>query len=876
MVFQNRQMRSAGWFATALLLAATPGARAELPPLSLTLVKDLNTTPAPRSSLPDAFLAADGKAYFAASTPATGRELYVSDGSEAGTRLLADIFPGVGSSEPLAIGVVNGRVILRAGMDPPTRQFWSVPTGGGAPRQLTAESWTGDYTVPSPRVLATAGGRLLFRIAYESGVWSTDGSAAGTVHLVAASGFPVADTLAACSMDGFAVLAGSSGSGLQLARTDGTVAGTQTLTALPPSGSAMAVRAAGHCYLLLSKAGGGWSLWASDGTPAGTAELSVDNGASAYTLVGTGNAVYFSDRNFSQNRVRVLRSSVAAPQPQLVKEFIGSGHRIDAIQTVGDALLFFHGLGSNPTDTLYLSDGTSAGTRSVFPLEPGQSFRTTSLYPVPGGVVFNAWDELKRLDFATGAVTQGPDPNVFLLDDSVLLGGQRLGRGRDAQTGDELWRSDGTRAGSSRVADILAATADGMLDDGWQPGRASSVLVGDVLVFTNASDPTDELPLRARIWRSDGTAAGTYALLRSAYGEGSTAAIARLGDGLIFAAGGWSFVPYEIHRTDATLSMATLLSGGIAAPVAMQPSADGDAVLFTCGASLSTTTLCRVNASGTVTVAGPSGVDFTGFRPIGDIAGVALLQRSEAGEIWRSDGTVPGTFPLSSRQVPYGSIPSAVFGGSLYFAACDDSGCALMASDGTVAGTRTVFGFQSAGLIGLAALPDRIVFSLQYASRVELWASDGSSGDTQRLIEVDGFRSTPIVVAGGNAHLAAFGALDAVGGYVVSDGTVAGTWQPPLPASFVAYDTGMAALGDIAVVFGCYSPGSGAELCAADAQGLNARALPETSPGSVGLWPFVIRANANGAYVVADDGVHGKELWYLRRLTDAVFAHGFQ
>lgn len=870
-------MRFPGWLATALLLAAAPGARAELPPMSLTLVKDLNTAPAPRSSFPDAFLAADGKAYFAASTPATGRELYVSDGTQAGTRLLADVFPGPDSSEPLVIGVVGGQVVLRAGTTPSTRQFWSVPAGGGTPRQLTAESWTGDYTVPSPRVVATTGERLLFRIADESGIWSTDGSAAGTARLVAASGFPVSYTLAACSMDGFALLAGSSDSApLQLARTDGTVAGTQTLAMLPYSGSAVAVRAAGQCYLLLSKFGGGWSLWASDGTPAGTTELSVDNGASAYTLVATADAVYFSDRNFSQNRVRVLRSSVAAPQPQLVKEFAGNGHRIDAIRTVGDALLFFHGLGSNATDALYLSDGTSAGTRVVFPLEPGQSFRTTALYPVPGGVVFNAWDELKRLDLTTGAVTQGPDSDVFSPDDSVLMGGARLGRGRDAQTGDELWRSDGTRAGTGRVADILAATADGMLDGGWEPGRASSVLVGDVLVFTNASDPTDELPLRARIWRSDGTAAGTHALPRSAYSDGSTATIARLGDGVVFAVGGWSFVPYEIYRTDAALSATTLLAGGIAAFVNMQTSLDGDSVLFSCGSSLSATTLCRATTDGTVTVAGPSGVDFTGFRPIGEIAGVTLLQLGEAGEIWRSDGTVPGTFPLSLRQVPYGAIPSAAFGGSLYFAACDAVGCALMASDGTIAGTRTVFGFQDAELHALAALPDRIVFSLQYADRAELWASDGSTGGTQRLIEVDGFRSTPIAVAGGNAHLAVFGRLDAVGGYVVSDGTVAGTRQPPLPASFVAYDSGMTALGDTAVVFGCYSPGSGVELCAADAQGLDARDLPETSPGSIGLVPFVIRATANGAFVVADDGVRGKELWYLRRLTDALFAHGFQ
>lgn len=87
--------------------AVTPALGTELwssttVPGSAQLVADLD--PGPSGSLPGDFLAANGAVLFRASSPSTGEELFVTDGTPGGTGLLLDLLPGPAGSglRPLA------------------------------------------------------------------------------------------------------------------------------------------------------------------------------------------------------------------------------------------------------------------------------------------------------------------------------------------------------------------------------------------------------------------------------------------------------------------------------------------------------------------------------------------------------------------------------------------------------------------------------------------------------------------------------------------------------------------------------------------------------------------------------------------------------
>ncbi len=101
-----------------------------------------------------------------------------------------------------------------------------------------------------------------------------------------------------------------------------------------------------------------------------------------------------------------------------------------------------------------------------------------------GGTVV---DLVKDIDTTTGV---GNVSNI------VNVGGAAYFTASDGSTGVELWRSNGTSAGTILVADI-------------NPGAGSSnpqnlTAVGSVLYFT-ANDGTTGVEL----WKSDGTAGGT-------------------------------------------------------------------------------------------------------------------------------------------------------------------------------------------------------------------------------------------------------------------------------------------------------------------------------------------------------------------------------
>jgi ELWxxDGT repeat protein len=195
------------------------------------LVADINPGPngsfpgAPSGAPPAMFPLGDGRAVFAAEDGEHGRELWITDGTEAGTRLVADLWEGGGSGNPGGVSYSYP--------PPPYGPPYGPPGGPGGP---SGPSGPGG-------IFALGDGRALF-----SGtdplrgteLWITDGTPAGT-RLVEdinsnAQGFAssVPSHFAALD-DGRVVFAADDGAnGVEPWITDGTAEGTRLLHDINP------------------------------------------------------------------------------------------------------------------------------------------------------------------------------------------------------------------------------------------------------------------------------------------------------------------------------------------------------------------------------------------------------------------------------------------------------------------------------------------------------------------------------------------------------------------------------------------------------------------------------------------------------------------
>ena len=105
-------------------------------PAGTRIVRDIN--PGRAASGPDELTAAGGRLYFAAAEETHGRELWTSDGTAAGTRLVQDIAPFGPSSEPADLTVAGGRLYFTADDGVAGRELWSLPLAGPAGCQPSA------------------------------------------------------------------------------------------------------------------------------------------------------------------------------------------------------------------------------------------------------------------------------------------------------------------------------------------------------------------------------------------------------------------------------------------------------------------------------------------------------------------------------------------------------------------------------------------------------------------------------------------------------------------------------------------------------------------------------------------------------------------
>ncbi len=294
------------------------------------LIKDLDS-PNP----PEHLTNVNGTLYFTLADGATGTELWVSDGTTGGTKIVKDIAPGVGSSNPGSLTDFNGMLIFAADDGINGRELWrSVDgTAGNTTIVKNIDPDPGDSSNPDQFEKLPGVGlnpdRLLFGAEsngdFTRGIWETDGTEPNT-RLVKT----IRDPAELTEIDGTIFFQGFDGPqnttpgthSQELWKTDGTEGGTVLVKDINDgfgSFPQLLTELNGTLYFQANDGIHGMELWRSDGTGAGTvmaADIKSGAGDGAPTRLTAAGSLLFFSADDGQNGREVWRAPAETTPPQ--------------------------------------------------------------------------------------------------------------------------------------------------------------------------------------------------------------------------------------------------------------------------------------------------------------------------------------------------------------------------------------------------------------------------------------------------------------------------------------------------------------------------------------------------------------------------------
>jgi ELWxxDGT repeat protein len=347
-----------------------------------TLLADTN--PSNVGVQPGSLAVLGDRGFFRAGDPSTtGAELWVTDGTPAGTALLKDIVPGATGSNPFYLTTFNGRVYFAADDGVRGEELWSTD-GTAEGTTLVADIHpTGSS---SPRDLIAANGRLYFvadSADYGEELWVTDGTAAST-RLVkdvdTRFGVGSDPTRLTPFKGALYFVAKTFDTGAELWRTDGTPAGTSLVKDINGTSAASSVGdllPAGD-YLAFAANDGttGREIWRTDGTPAGTVRLTdVLPGTASSTngfVAPLGEHVVWYLPEASGG-MQLWDTNVTTGASRLLKQIYPAGTfaQLAGRMASGGGQVFFAADNGATGLELWRTDGTPEGTGMVEDLAPG-------------------------------------------------------------------------------------------------------------------------------------------------------------------------------------------------------------------------------------------------------------------------------------------------------------------------------------------------------------------------------------------------------------------------------------------------------------------------------------------------------------------------
>jgi ELWxxDGT repeat protein len=508
--------------------------------------------------------------------------------------------------------------------------------------------------------------------------------------------------------------------------------------------------------------------------------------------------------------------------------------------------------GGSPTDVVWVTDGSAAGTHIVTDLGAGSSGYSADHLAAAGATLyFTAFgNSLYATDGTAGGTrllkTFAPVLGQPSPTDLVGVGSTLYFSAAGGTQGRELWTSDGTAAGTRMVAQINPSAG------GSFPDRLTAF--GGKVLFT-----ADDGSHGRELWTSDGTTSGTHMVADLDPGAASSAPIdlTVVGPRVYFAAADGS----GASASGMALWVSDGMAGGTTKLIAINPTDRG-------GSFDDAPNQAAAEASA--------------FAAVGSTLFLANDDGVHGVELWASDGTAAGTRLVRDiNQGSAGSFPRGLisFGGVAFFGAEDGrGGNQLWSSDGTASGTNSVASFapaenEDAVAFGLdralsdAPLGGAILFSARDPEHgAELWRTDGAAAGS-RLVKdlVPGPSSSSPAQLTAAGSLVFFTTTDPIGESAslwASDGTAVGTK--------VMHDFGqngavrgisaLTAVGST-LYFVAADGTHGLELWASDGTAVGTRMVDDIQPGGADSSPADLTALNGQLYFSADDGTHGRELW---------------
>jgi len=462
-------------------------------------------------SAPSNFAATSTFVFFVANDGSSGAEPYASNGTVGSGTLLMNIRPG-GTGSTVANQTAAGTRVYFTANDNSTGIELYVTDGTPAGTLRPRDIRTGAGNSSTPLLLTPLGNSVVFEATDgTNGIepWVSDGTLAGTIQLAnlasgGASSNPT--SMEVVPALGFVFFdADAAGSiGRELYRTNGTAAGTVLVSNINSAGNdanpTNLSSALGLLFFSADSGGNGIEPYVTNGTGAGTIQISnISSGggdSNPYGFTEAGTLVYFAADG--SNGIELYKSHGTTGGTALVEDIRSGGQdSTPANFTAFGTKLFFTANDGGGVEP-WISDGTAAGTFELGDINSGNGSSN------PGNIVVT------------------PTYVYFTADDN-------------GSTGIEWWRTDGTTTGTIQVHDIRgggndaavsgAVTTNGYVlfsaSNGTGGGQSGQELWGIEYTFPTAvsivrasADPTNAATVNFTVTFSEGVSgvnAGDFA-----------------------------------------------------------------------------------------------------------------------------------------------------------------------------------------------------------------------------------------------------------------------------------------------------------------------------------------------------------------------------